>query len=236
MQPRDFEDDVAEEIDEALREQVEEALDRSLEKFDDAVRQLRGIAEVPPPAGPQATSPATGSETAAVEPRPESAPQARSTVPQSEAEPAAGGTETAEPTKARTVGGKDEPAEARNEAPAMERPAPRRTVIIEGDRGPVRVNDGKPGAKASDGAGDGAGGGDGKKGGGGGGGGHFHQRMGPIDFAESLKAGRRAVVRNLSVVMVFTIASNVLVLAIPIYLFQISDRVLTSRSIDTLTC
>ncbi len=39
---------------------------------------------------------------------------------------------------------------------------------------------------------------------------------------------------NLSVVMFFTVATNVLVLAIPVYLFQISDRVLTSRSLDTL--
>ena len=34
--------------------------------------------------------------------------------------------------------------------------------------------------------------------------------------------------------MLFTCATNMLVLAIPIYLFQISDRVLTSRSTDTL--
>jgi ATP-binding cassette, subfamily C, bacterial len=35
-------------------------------------------------------------------------------------------------------------------------------------------------------------------------------------------------------VLVFSVATNLLVLAIPIYLFQISDRVLTSRSVDTL--
>ncbi|RAI33003.1 hypothetical protein CH341_31970, partial [Rhodoplanes roseus] len=39
---------------------------------------------------------------------------------------------------------------------------------------------------------------------------------------------------NMLVVFVFTIAMNVLVLAVPIYLFQIADRVLTSRSVDTL--
>src|SRR5690606_1735534 len=50
----------------------------------------------------------------------------------------------------------------------------------------------------------------------------------------SLKAAQRAVRHNLAVVMLFTVVSNVLVLAIPIYLFQISDRVLTSRSIETL--
>lgn len=62
----------------------------------------------------------------------------------------------------------------------------------------------------------------------------FHKRLGPIDFAAQLKNGISAVKRNLIVVMIFTVASNVLVLAIPIYLFQISDRVLTSRSLDTL--
>lgn len=62
----------------------------------------------------------------------------------------------------------------------------------------------------------------------------FHRRLGPINLADNLKAGIRAVRRNLAVVMAFTVATNVLVLAIPIYLFQISDRVLTSRSIDTL--
>ncbi len=62
----------------------------------------------------------------------------------------------------------------------------------------------------------------------------FHQRLGPINLADNLQAGRRAVQRNLLVVMLFTLASNVLVLAIPVYLFQISDRVLTSRSLDTL--
>jgi hypothetical protein len=35
-------------------------------------------------------------------------------------------------------------------------------------------------------------------------------------------------------VLVLTCATNLLILAIPIYLFQISDRVLTSRSVDTL--
>ena len=71
-------------------------------------------------------------------------------------------------------------------------------------------------------------------GGGFGGGGTFHKRLGPIDFNASLKAGVEAVRKNLLIVMIFTVASNALVLAIPIYLFQISDRVLTSRSLDTL--
>lgn len=62
----------------------------------------------------------------------------------------------------------------------------------------------------------------------------FHRRVGPTDFGKSLDAGLRAVRNNLLMVMVFTFATNILILAIPIYLFQISDRVLTSRSVDTL--
>ncbi|WP_240512218.1 type I secretion system permease/ATPase [Pseudoruegeria sp. SK021] len=70
--------------------------------------------------------------------------------------------------------------------------------------------------------------------GGGGGRTGFHQRIAPQDFARSLKQGLVAVQRNMLLVMVLTAATNVLILAIPIYLFQISDRVLTSRSYDTL--
>ncbi|MFP4271332.1 MAG: type I secretion system permease/ATPase, partial [Alphaproteobacteria bacterium] len=71
-------------------------------------------------------------------------------------------------------------------------------------------------------------------GGGGGGAGGFHQRLGPEDFARSLERGVGAVAHNLVDVMILTCATNLLILAIPIYLFQISDRVLTSRSVDTL--
>lgn len=70
--------------------------------------------------------------------------------------------------------------------------------------------------------------------GGGGGGGVFHKRVGPMDFSGSLKRGLRAVRQNMMLVMLFTCATNLLILAIPVYLFQISDRVLTSRSMDTL--
>ncbi|GHE89310.1 hypothetical protein GCM10016455_06940 [Aliiroseovarius zhejiangensis] len=75
----------------------------------------------------------------------------------------------------------------------------------------------------------GGGGGDG-----GGGGANFHKRIGPQDFSQSLKEGMAAVRGNLLFVMVMTCATNILILSIPIYLFQISDRVLTSRSTDTL--
>lgn len=64
--------------------------------------------------------------------------------------------------------------------------------------------------------------------------GTFHRRLGPVDLSRSLGVGLGAVRRNLLMVFLFTNASNILVLAIPVYLFQISDRVLTSRSTDTL--
>lgn len=96
-------------------------------------------------------------------------------------------------------------------------------VTIEGDTGPLRLEVKTGDKPRGDGAGSGSGGGP-----------TFHKRLPSIDFNESLRAGVRAVRVNLVIVMAFTIASNVLVLAIPIYLFQISDRVLTSRSLDTL--
>jgi len=71
-------------------------------------------------------------------------------------------------------------------------------------------------------------------GGGGGDNRKFHQRTDPAGFEGNLKRGIRAVRRNLLLVGLFTLATNILVLSIPIYLFQISDRVLTSRSLDTL--
>ena len=103
---------------------------------------------------------------------------------------------------------------------------------IDGNTGPVKENERRLRA--------GGGGGGGKDpdfgGGGGGGGGNsgFHKRSEPVNFALSLARGIAAIRRNLAIVMVFTVAINVLLLAIPLYLFQISDRVLTSRSIDTL--
>jgi hypothetical protein len=62
----------------------------------------------------------------------------------------------------------------------------------------------------------------------------FHRRSDPERHERMLRTARRAVGRNMAVVFALTCAVNVLVLAIPIYLFQISDRVLTSRSVDTL--
>ena len=103
---------------------------------------------------------------------------------------------------------------------------------IDNDPGPLKENDRRPTVRDGGGSNGvptdgGGGGGDGDK--------HtFHKRMGPVNFAASLRNGMAVVRRNMMIVIAFTIAINVLVLAIPIYLFQISDRVLTSRSQDTL--
>lgn len=106
---------------------------------------------------------------------------------------------------------------------------------IDNNPGPIAENERR--VRTGGGGNDNDNDGTGKGGGGGGGGGEgnvFHKRSGPVNFATSLQNGIAAVRRNMMIVMIFTVAINVLVLAIPLYLFQISDRVLTSRSIDTL--
>lgn len=81
----------------------------------------------------------------------------------------------------------------------------------------------------------GRGGGNGGGGGGGPGGGTpIEQRLGDRDFKQVLGVGLAGARHNLMVVAVFSVVVNTLVLAVPIYLFQMSDRVLTSRSLDTL--
>lgn len=82
----------------------------------------------------------------------------------------------------------------------------------------------------------GPGGGKGGTGGGGGGGGRspIEQRLGDRDFQQVLGKGLAEARHNLMIVGIFSIVVNTLVLAVPIYLFQMSDRVLTSRSLDTL--
>jgi ATP-binding cassette subfamily C protein len=74
----------------------------------------------------------------------------------------------------------------------------------------------------------------GSGGGNGGGSPPLEQRSGDKDFREVLRKGLAVCRRNLVTVGLFSIAVNLLVLAIPIYLFNVSDRVLTSRSVDTL--
>lgn len=62
----------------------------------------------------------------------------------------------------------------------------------------------------------------------------FQQRTTDVDFRTALSNATNGSRGSLVTVGVFSFVINVLILAIPIYLFQISDRVLTSRSIETL--
>ncbi len=62
----------------------------------------------------------------------------------------------------------------------------------------------------------------------------LQSRYSDKDFREVLGQGLAVCRRNLITVGLFSVAVNLLALCIPIYLFQVSDRVLTSRSIDTL--
>lgn len=127
-----------------------------------------------------------------------------------------------------------EPLEARDTPFREPEPASKPNIppIIDIDRGPLKTV--KPSGDSS--------GGDPKTEGGGGGGGKgggdkrdgFHKRISTPNFTQSFQNGLNVVRTNLSIVMAFTVFINVLVLALPIYLFQISDRVLTSRSLDTL--
>ena len=80
---------------------------------------------------------------------------------------------------------------------------------------------------------------DGGNGNGGGGGGKrstppLHKRSSDNEFRDVLGKGLANARRNLITVGLFSVAVNLLVLSIPIYLFNMSDRVLTSRSTDTL--
>ncbi|TKT73636.1 type I secretion system permease/ATPase [Afipia massiliensis] len=76
----------------------------------------------------------------------------------------------------------------------------------------------------------------GSGGGGGGGGGSqpLHKRSSDNEFRDVLGKGLANARRNLVTVGIFSVAVNLLVLAIPVYLFNMSDRVMTSRSTDTL--
>lgn len=96
-------------------------------------------------------------------------------------------------------------------------------ATIEGDTGPILR---RPGGPPESGGNGGNGGGPTPP--------RFHRRKGPQDFGENLRVGTLAVRRNLFIVMILTLATNLLILSIPIYLFQISDRVLVSRSTETL--
>ncbi|WP_298495423.1 type I secretion system permease/ATPase [uncultured Maritimibacter sp.] len=62
----------------------------------------------------------------------------------------------------------------------------------------------------------------------------FHKRSRPEDPIRILEKVKRRISGNMLYVIFLTLGTNILILAVPLYLFQISDRVLTSRSIDTL--
>jgi ATP-binding cassette subfamily C protein len=176
------------------------------------------ISEAAPPEA--TTSDALGSEAAPALPRAETEtlPPAQPSLPD----------EMTQPVACAPATDRVEPRQ-RDAPEAKITPAAPGALTIEGDREPIKVENRPPNGGGVNNANNGGGGG-----GGGSGGGQFHRRLGPINFAQNLQAGLRAVKSNLLVVMIFTVASNILVLAIPIYLFQISDRVLTSRSLDTL--
>jgi ATP-binding cassette, subfamily C, bacterial len=107
-------------------------------------------------------------------------------------------------------------------------PPPGSTVVIEQavPAPPLRTGGDKNGGGGSSGGG-----------GGGGGGGNsppLHKRSSDNEFRDVLGSGLANARRNLVTVGLFSVAVNLLVLAIPIYLFNMSDRVMTSRSTDTL--
>lgn len=109
------------------------------------------------------------------------------------------------------------------DAPRLRNTRPRLSITLDAKANEPKLADagGQPPTKSGGGSG-------------GGRGGDFHKRVEPQDFSQSLKKGLAVVRNNLGIVLVLTCATNILILAIPVYLFQISDRVLTSRSTDTL--
>lgn len=124
----------------------------------------------------------------------------------------------ANPTKFR----EPEPAKAKSPpfAPVIEIEKNERAEL------PVQKGGGGKPPPPSGGSGGGGGGSDGRP--------KMQERVSQPNFRQALALTVAKVKTNMLVVFVFTIAMNVLVLAVPIYLFQIADRVLTSRSVDTL--
>ena len=146
--------------------------------------------------------------------------EAPATTGAPKAEPASPKTPEPEPPAERSA-----PAEQVDAPKADARDTSQLGVTIEGKANePILKKDPTP-SKSQAGGGGGSGGGAGR---------HFHRRSGPQDFEAALKTGTAAVRRNMMFVLLLTFATNALILAIPVYLFQISDRVLTSRSVDTL--
>ncbi len=110
------------------------------------------------------------------------------------------------------------------------------------DPAPSEPREGEAGVEAAQPSASGGrpGGGGPPTGGGGGGGGgprtpsELVERSSDPGFRQALTKALAAARGNLVTVAIYSFFVNMLVLAIPLYLFQISDRVLTSRSMDTL--
>ena len=208
-----------------------DAIKKSFDALEHALAELHDAAGLERAVSPHiATRPAMTVEISSSRTSEQQAPDARSAPAVGNGSASGGqapvGGQTPDRSKANAPGSEGEAA-ARTQRPHTSRPEGFQT--IEDDRGPIKARE-----RSSPDTSDGAGGKGPNDQGSRGRDGVFHKRLGPINFNASLKAGLTAVRRNLAVTMVFTIASNALVLAIPIYLFQISDRILTSRSVDTL--
>jgi len=150
-------------------------------------------------------------------PEPQTSPPAGQPRPQAPAAPATG------PSTAPQQGTTDEAATAKADAPN----APSGGAGTDGD-GAVASVQGTSGRHNGKGP-NGGGGGNGN-----GGSPQLHRRSDGAEFRDVLGTGLAAVRRNMVNVGVFSLIVNLLVLAIPVYLFNMSDRVLTSRSVDTL--
>jgi ATP-binding cassette, subfamily C, bacterial len=145
----------------------------------------------------------------------------------------------AEPLRLAPAADNAEPASASPPAPATPPTVAAATVRHERPRMPIV--DREPAAAVSDPAkgaverGGGSGGGAGNGTGGGAGSGQsIVHKLGDQDFRQVLGRGLADARHNMLIVAIFSLVVNTLVLAVPIYLFQMSDRVLTSRSLDTL--
>jgi ATP-binding cassette subfamily C protein len=135
----------------------------------------------------------------------------------------------------------DEPASPQTERPSASAASTQSQEQVNGDSRAEAPNAARQSKATSSGPGktsggdrhpaNGSGGG---KGGGGNGSAPLEKRSEDKDFREVLRKGLAACRRNLVTVGLFSIAVNLLVLSVPIYLFNVSDRVLTSRSTDTL--
>ncbi len=62
----------------------------------------------------------------------------------------------------------------------------------------------------------------------------LQQRAADRDFQQVISGGLAAARRKFVIIAIFSLCANLLLLSMPIYLFQLSDRVYTSRSLDTL--